>query len=212
MNEKLRQHIDKLFSDAPQTVKMVELKEEMLQNLTDKYNDLIAEGKAEEAAFNIAVASIGEVSELLKSMQTQVPVDKKAQSRHAMLCAVAIALYVLCVTPIFLLQNEFGVVLMFVLIAIATGMLIYDNATKDHYMKNDDTMVEEFKAWKQGNSQLRQAEKAIVGSVWLVMVCAYFVLSYLTGAWQFTWLIFLIAAAISSIVRGIINLKAMEGK
>ena len=45
MNEKLRRYIDDLFANAPSTVRAVELKEELYQNLTDKYNDLIAEGK-----------------------------------------------------------------------------------------------------------------------------------------------------------------------
>ena len=46
MNEKLRRYIDDLFANAPSTVRAVELKEELYQNLTDKYNDLIAEGKS----------------------------------------------------------------------------------------------------------------------------------------------------------------------
>ena len=45
MNDKLRSYINTLFQDAPQTKKTVELKEEMLQNLTDKYNDLVAAGQ-----------------------------------------------------------------------------------------------------------------------------------------------------------------------
>ena len=65
MNEKLRHYIDDLFANAPSTVRAVELKEEMYQNLMDKYNDLINEGKSEESAYNIAVASIGDVDSLI---------------------------------------------------------------------------------------------------------------------------------------------------
>lgn len=46
----------------------MELKEEILQNLIDKYHDLLAEGKSPEAAFNISVASVGDVDELLSSL------------------------------------------------------------------------------------------------------------------------------------------------
>jgi hypothetical protein len=44
-NERLRTYIESLFENAPKTRKAIELKEEILLNLTDKYNDLIAEGK-----------------------------------------------------------------------------------------------------------------------------------------------------------------------
>ena len=68
MNEKLRHYIDDLFANAPSTVRAVELKEEMYQNLMDKYNDLINEGKSEESAYNIAVASIGDVDSLIGAL------------------------------------------------------------------------------------------------------------------------------------------------
>ena len=44
MRDKLKQHIDTLFASAPQTEAARELREELLQNLTDKYDDLIAQG------------------------------------------------------------------------------------------------------------------------------------------------------------------------
>ena len=65
MNEKLREHIEKLFKNAPQTRQAVEIKEEILQNTIDRYNDLKAEGKSDEAAYNIAIAGIGDVDHLI---------------------------------------------------------------------------------------------------------------------------------------------------
>ena len=59
MYDKLREYIESLFKDAPDTVKTVELKEEMLQNLYEKYNDLLADARSEQAAFTIAVSGEG---------------------------------------------------------------------------------------------------------------------------------------------------------
>lgn len=42
MNERLRNKVDELFVNAPRTRRANDLKEELLANLTDKYNDLIA--------------------------------------------------------------------------------------------------------------------------------------------------------------------------
>ena len=68
MENRLREYMDDLFGEIPPTKQAVELKEEILQNLIDKYHDLLAEGKSPEAAFNISVASVGDVDELMSGL------------------------------------------------------------------------------------------------------------------------------------------------
>jgi len=208
MNEKLRHYIDDLFANAPSTVRAVELKEEMYQNLTDKYNDLINEGKNEESAYNIAVASIGDVDSLIGALSGEKnPATQKSRTRSAILTAIAIGLYILCPVPVILIQHEIGLMFLFLFVAVATGLLIYNGVTRERYIKADDTMVEEFKEWKQNGKQKNKAMEAIVGSFWLIAVCVYIVVSFMTGAWHITWIIFLIAAAVASLIRGIFMLK-----
>ena len=208
MNEKLRNFIDDLFANAPSTVRAVELKEELYQNLTDKYNDLIAEGKSEESAYNIAVASIGDVDSLIQGLSGEKRVEsEKSRKRSAILTAIAIALYILSPVPVILIQREIGVMFLFLFVAAATGLLIYNGVTRERYVKTDDTMVEEFKEWKHHGKQKNKAVDAILGSFWLIAVCVYIVISFITGAWHITWIIFLIAAAVSSMIKGIFMLK-----
>lgn len=208
MNEKLRNYIDALFEKAPKTVRAVELKEEMFQNLTDKYNDLLAQGKSEEAAYNIAVASIGDVDSLIAGLTGPDRTESaEGRKRNALFTSVAVALYITCAVPVILLQNTIGVMLLFVFVAVATGLLIYNGVTREKYVKADDTMVEEFKAWKQNSRQKDQAANAVIGSLWLIAVCVYMLVSFTTAAWHLTWIIFLITAAIASIIKGIFMLK-----
>ena len=208
MNEKLRHYIDDLFANAPSTVRAVELKEEMYQNLMDKYNDLINEGKSVESAYNIAVASIGDVDSLISGLSGEKRAEsEKSKKRSAAMTAVAIALYILSPVPVILIQDEMGVMALFLFIAIATALLIYNGVTRERYVKADDTMVEQFKEWKENGKQKNKAVDAIVGSFWLIAVCVYIVVSFMTGAWHITWIIFLIAAAIASMIRGIFMLK-----
>ena len=54
MRDKLRGYVEALFEDAPKTKQIIEMQEEIIQNTTDRYDDLIREGKTSEAAFNIA--------------------------------------------------------------------------------------------------------------------------------------------------------------
>ena len=208
MNEKLRNYIDGLFANAPSTVRAVELKEELYQNLTDKYNDLISAGKSEESAYNIAIASIGDVESLIAGIGGEKQMEtESSKKRYALLTAIAVALYIISPVPLILIQNELGLMFLFLFAAIATGLLIYNSVTRERYVKSDDTMVEEFKEWKQNGKQKNKAVEAIVSSFWLIAVCVYIVVSFMTSAWHITWIIFLIAAAISSLIKGIFMLK-----
>ncbi len=214
MYNKLRDYIDGIFVEAPQTLKTVEAKEEFLQNLTDKYQDLLAEGKSEEAAFNIAVASIGDVSPLVRELQgrpQQVAQmnaeDQGRQQRRAIVMSIAIALYILCVVPLFLLQDEAGLILMFIMVAIATSLVIFNGMTKTRNDLEQDTMMDEFQEWRGQNSRKHQVYKSVSSAVWSLGLVAYFLVSFTTGAWGITWIIFLIIGAVNAIIKAIVDLS-----
>ena len=59
-----------------------------------------------------------------------------------------------------------------------------------------------------GNQSSRKALKKSVGSlISTIGLVAYFVISFATGAWFITWLIFPIAGAVQGLVRAILDLK-----
>ncbi len=214
MQAKLRAYMDHLFSQTRPTKAAVELKEEMLQNLTDKYNDLLAEGKSPEAAYNIATASIGDISELLnqlKQEEMQAPryseeQIQRSRQRSALCISIAVMLYILCVVPC-IIWPQYGVILMFIMIAAATGLLIYNSMTKLSYKKSDDTVVEEFKEWKSESDERKKTIKSINSAIGTIFLVLYFVISFSTGAWYITWLIFLISGAVQNIVKACFDLK-----
>lgn len=214
MEAKLRAYMDHLFSQTTPTKAAVELKEEMVQNLIEKYNDLLAEGKSPEAAYNIATASIGDISELLaqlKQEENKMPrytEDQIARSRQrsALCISIAVMLYILCVVPC-IIWDDRGVILMFIMIAAATGLLIYNNMTKLTYPKSDGTVVEDFKEWQQGYDERRKLQKSICSAVSTIFLVLYFVISFATGAWYITWVIFLISAAVQNIIKACFDLK-----
>ena len=218
MEERLRAHMDQLFAGVQPTRASVELKEEMLQNTIDKYHDLLSEGKSPEAAYNIAVAGIGDVSELIGQLQMEqsqyVPFNQQevdeAGRRSVLFRTVAIALYILCPVPVILFGNKFGVVLLFVFVATATCLLIYNKMSKPYYRTKGRSVVEEFQIWQSKNSDKRKLYDAVHGAMWMVVLVLYFAISFLTGAWGISWLIFVIGAAVDQILRAIFDL--MEEK
>lgn len=219
MNEKLREYVDSLFEGVAVNKRTVELKEEMLQNLNEKYNDLIADGKNEDAAFNIAVASVGDISDLLRELEKGAPTAaddrmEAARRRSAKLVSVAVMLYILCCVPVIVLSEIrlpggeiIGIVAMFVMIAAATGLIIYNNMTKPRYVKRDDTVVEEFKEWQQQKSDKNSLRKSVESAMWAIVVALYFIISFATGAWYVTWVIFLIGGAVEGIIRALFDVQ-----
>lgn len=213
MIHKLRNYIDELFLEAPPTKKTVEVKEEILQNLIDKFNDLLSEGKSEEAAYNIAVASVGDMSSLIAELNTLggygAPDEQQRQQerrRSALLTAIAVSLYILCIVPV-LIAYDRGVIVMVLMVAAATALLIYNNMTKSPYLKRQESIAEEFQEWRAQSSDQRQLFKAISSALWSVTVAIYILISFWTGHWELTWVIFLIAGAANSIIKAFFDLK-----
>ena len=67
MNDKIRNHVNVIFAAAPKTAKAAEMKEELLTNLNDKYEDLLKSGYDSTAAFHIALSGIGDLDELFQA-------------------------------------------------------------------------------------------------------------------------------------------------
>jgi len=221
MEDRLRRYVDGLFARTAPTKKAVELKEEMLQNLNDKYSDLITEGKSPEAAYNIAIAGIGDVSGLLGELENDI-VDNESfiagmeasRQKSAMFTAISVVLFILSVVPLLILSligsyyaARIGVPVMFIMIAAASGLLVYNTLSKPKFLKRQDTMVEEFREW-QSDSQSRKAlRKAISAALWSIIVALYIMISFWSGAWHLTWIIFLLGAAIESIINIFFTVK-----
>lgn len=220
MEDKLRAYMDYLFRDVKPIRKSVELKEEILQNLIDKYRDLLAEGKTPEAAYNIAVASIGDMDELLAGLNDELSFEKevsgeqleRGKKKSALLVSAAVMMYILCLLPPILLsgtrlEENLAPALMFLMIACGTGLLIYDHMTKPRYRKVDDSIVEEFKEWKDQTDSDRRAMKALSSALWSIITVIYIIISFWTMAWHITWVIFLIGAAVEGILKAVFELK-----
>ncbi len=229
--------IDELFAGIPQSRKVLEMKEEIVQNLMEKYNDLVAEGKTEEAAFDIAAASVGDVNDLLDEFglpRAPEPVveegyttaggeeyaprgeyaqyDEKMEQelrrhRRASVTAFAVMLYILCPVPIFIFQSGTGIIMLFLMIALATGILIYNGMTNGKSARFDAQYTGGAQTWEEREKAQRRMVKSLSSAFWMFIVVVYFLISFQTGAWYITWIIFLIGAALSNIVHAYLDLS-----
>jgi hypothetical protein len=99
MTEKLRSHINLLFEDAPQTRRAFELKEELLANLIERYNDMVEQGMCEEDAYRNAIANIGDVNELISNLKENDILNSNqgegVRKKTALVLTISVALYFL---------------------------------------------------------------------------------------------------------------------
>jgi hypothetical protein len=211
MYERFQEKLDELFENAPKTHRARELKEELLANLMDKYNDLISAGKNEEEAFNIAISSIGDIDEIINGLKEKDVLNydemRKVSKKSALILSISVGMYIMGVVilimcnEVFRINGQISICLMLTIDAIATCLIIYNAASKPKYLKADDTIVEEFKEWKSASNNEREVLKSIKSIVWLVIVALYFLLSFTFDIWGFSWIIFIIGAAIEKIIN-----------
>lgn len=220
MKEKLTQYVDGLFRAAALTVKNAELREEILQNTLEKYDDLLSDGKSEDEAYRLAVDGIGDISQLIEPSyvppQPPAPVsadqpaapttpaaakpvevfddfdeDEDFKARKKVFNSIKGALWLLIVAGYILwsfASNAWHITWIVFLIAPAV-MNVLDAIFYWHIPGRE-----------------KRVTGACTGALWLFVTALYFVMSFATGAWHITWILFLIAAALSELLRACLSL------
>lgn len=214
MREKLIQYVNLLFAGVPGSD---DIRDEILQNTLDRFDDLIFQGKSPEAAYSLAISGIGDINEILGSApnttKTQEPVfhefyeepeqgsmpEEKEDSGSRKVRAVAIAMYIMSPVPLFILSEfdaaTIGLCMTLLLIAAATALIIMNKK-----VSHEDTPVKQVHKTKQ-----------IAGNwIGLLILILYFLISFGTGAWFITWLIFPIGGCIKGLVNAIIDLTEVN--
>ncbi len=217
MEKRLKQYIDFLFSEAGNDSRANEIKEEIYSNTLDRYRDVLAQGKNENEAFNIAVSGIGDVSALIAASGAGPARGDAARSgrKKNPLVPAAVALYILCVVPVIIFGGigrlgVLGVCLMFVMIAAGTFLIIYGR-------QGETTVPGESSEKKEIPTETREKivetilDRPSVKAAWnAVVVLLYLLISFVSGAWHITWLIFIISMAIQKVIRAVMEAKQEE--
>lgn len=214
MKEQLEKYVELLFAGSPASEDMMQ---EILQNTLDKYDDYIAQGKSPEAAYRLAISGIGDISELLGQEQNspvpQSPTHTNTDYRgrpikpmwKKVLTAVAVGLYILCAVPLIILSeagyDTLGVISAISIAAVATVAIIIASSGESHTQKEKDDDED------RNQPPLQKAINSLVDVLGLI---AYLFISFQTGAWHITWVIFPIIAALNGIVRAIFDLSRRD--
>lgn len=105
MREQLIQYVTLLFAGVDDCE---DIRQEILQNTLDRYDDLIAQGKAPEAVYRLAISSIGDIHEILGTPAASPTVDvaPSRKNRKQLWCfLLAVLVSVLAVLGVTLVKN-----------------------------------------------------------------------------------------------------------
>ena len=211
---KIKEYINDLFINAPKTRKTEEFKEELLADLLDKYYDLLQNNIKDEVAYNKVILSIGNIDDLFEKDTITFTKENWDRKKSAKIVAIAVMMYILSPMSVIVFESfgmeVFGIVFMFIMVASATGLLIYYNMTKPQYLKQDDTLVEEFKEWKSYNATNIRIKKSISSAMWAIIVVIYLLVSFTTLAWHISWIIFIIGAALEKVLQAYFEYKELN--
>ncbi|MDE6984876.1 MAG: permease prefix domain 1-containing protein [Lachnospiraceae bacterium] len=226
MNEKIKAYFNQIFADAPRTRMALDLKQEMMQSAMDKYNDMVADGHAEEDAYQNVIASIGDVTELFPEVAEKnlLALPKEDRKKKALLTAFAVGLYIFALA-VFLFfgftaeymnygdsaMTSIGFVLAIVICIPPTVMLVYAANMYPAYSKTkNQDMVERYKEVRYLDNKEKAVLKSVRSLIWSITVLLYFGITLLTWRAEVTWILFLIAACVQKIVTLVYELKYEE--
>lgn len=216
MRETIRVYIEELFESAPRTRRTGELKDELITNLTDRYDDLIRDGMEPQAAYATVIDGIGDVDELISVLQEQEALnparEQQQKQKSALLVSAAVAIYILALIPPLFIGNEIGTMIMLIMVAGATAVLVYNSMMKVRYHKRDNSLVEEFKEWRHVSANHRAVRNTVNSLIWISAVIIFLLLGFLLGIWYIAWIVFLVAAAVNQIVRLLFSFEGDDVK
>ncbi len=156
-----------------------------------------------EELFHDEVSTVREGEEVLE--ENTIP-DQNYNHKKALFTTIAVMLYILSVVVIIFFSTVLrspivGVCVFFLVIAIATGLLIYIEMTKPltNEKKKEKVLTREDKLYKRITSVLA-----------LFVLAIYLIVSFLTMAWGVTWILWIVYALLTEIIKLGFSLKGVD--
>ena len=212
MRDQLIQYVSLLFAG---TENCEDIRQEILQNTLDRYDDLVAQGKSPESAYRQAISGIGDINEILSGEQTFTAPPRTSEPEpevdtptKKLMRAIAIALYILCAVPLIILSqfglDNLGLCCTLAVVAVATVLILLGrkNGSEDDAPERTAS-AQTREVPLSGGQELRKSIKGLIGAIGLA---AYFIVSFATGAWYITWVIFPIIGAVEGLVIACLDL------
>lgn len=196
MEERIEKYMESVFRDVPDSDRASTIRKEITQNLLDKYHDLLQEGKSEEEAYAIAISCGGDLSGIVADLRGEnVPYSynyekqfdrlyEKQLRREKKSCA------------------RFGSVLWLVTVCVylLVSFLVPGVWAYSWVLFVLAAAVDNFYRFVKIRSQQSMRRNALYSTVWMGTIAVYFLSSFLLNLWAFSWILFIVAFALTRIL------------
>ncbi len=135
----IRMYLENMFSALPKTAQMTEIKNNILSNMEEKYNELKAAGKSENEAIGIVISEFGNIDELV----SELGIKKEEETNSYPLITKDEAYSYLKVKKTMGIQIGFGVLLCILAPAalILMNQLFEDGIFGTRFMKDTGSVL-----------------------------------------------------------------------
>lgn len=222
--ETIRNYVEALFASLPQSPELDRMRAEMLENLEEKYRDLLWEGKSEAEAAGTVIAGVGSAAELRAELgldsdaaetpavrpEPAAPAPDPALLREYLACkrrsgvmiAIGVALFILSPVLYLLGADAFsikmlGYVLMFGAVAAGVALCILAGTRQESYER----------VLGLGEYANARREKQLdwsglfAGIAFPLAAVAYLCMGFFKGLWHPGWVIFVICGVLTAVVQ-----------
>lgn len=161
--ETIKSYLNNMFAGLPKNAQMDDLKNNMLANMEDKYNELKHQGKSENEAIGIVISEFGNIDELTNELGINNDIDENSQrlvtrdevdayisikKTVGFQVGIGVALCILSPAVLLFMNGLFdsdmlkvaerysympGLVCIFVFIAAAVGLFIFSGINFERY-------------------------------------------------------------------------------
>ena len=211
MNNKIEEYINNLFLRSPMSTHTKYAKQKLLTNAFKIYNDLLKSNLNENEAYEKPISHINDTYDIINLYSQANDENSDVRKKSAVITAFSVMLYILCPVPIIILESMgssmeiVGLVMLFFMVGIATALLIYNSMSKPKNLYYDSYNT--FSDSQGEYSKYCDLRKSISSIVWALIVALYFFISFTCMNWAYSWIIFLIGAAIEQIIKAYFDYK-----
>lgn len=149
----IKNYLENIFARLPKTKAIIKLKEDMLNNMNDKYQELKDAGKSENEAIGIVISEFGNIDELLFELginkntieeeEILKTIDKEeaqniinVREKYLKVINAGVWLTIMAIASCVLtsvISTTYGVFVLLSLISISVGMFIYSGFQLHEY-------------------------------------------------------------------------------
>lgn len=216
----IQNYISALFSSLPQTPEVLRLQAEMMENMEEKYQDLLRAGKSENEAVGIVLSGIGSAEDLKAELgisdepaQPQADHNPFFAERAAFQKKFAIAIaagVVLCICAIIAgaaadeLFHSDGLtaLLFFAPIAAAATIFVYFGIREDWYDKQYKA-IRGTDAWEDDEKKKHSLSGLVSSILFPLATMLFLFLGFMFNLWHPGWIIFPVCGILVSAIEAV---------